>query len=439
MNLQRIRAEVRREGLCPSSLWLVAGVLAFSLLAALFAVMQASLKLYTPAVYLFVPLVMVPVGAHRVACDRDRDAAALNATTPIRASEVLAGKVIALVLLWGVTVAATVPLLYVLTMQAASNAFLQLTPLVAWGLVLGLVSALAGLIVGYAQGPGATRAVSLGFGLVVLWLVVALQRERLYALASTETEVAIVRAIAHASPSTWAIEALTPNAAYLVPGHGELLTGLALLLAPLAVGLTCLAVGLQHLDGWHPNPLTHRRALGGLAIALVGIAALLGAWSYPDPPGSTSPVSPEPAKANLDDVQVRLAVEDEATWSEHTTARVHLSFAGSPNATLGIERFHLEAEHLTLAPRSSIPDTVRLDGQGRGHLSVPVTLTPHQMVGDITLTARLAVDGQGATMHTPLSPSGYAVPLAASAATGATAFGLAAAAAFHVPRRMNRW
>lgn len=434
-----VRAEIRRELGRPSSLWLVSGLLAFCLLAALFSLTQASLKLYTPAVYLLAPLLMAPVGAHRVARDRDRDVAALSATTPLRPSEVLLGKVLGLGVLWGLSLAATAPLLYVLTSQAATGAFLQLSPLLAWGLVLGLVGLLAGLVVGYVQGGDASSAVAWAFGLVLAWIVLALQRGRVYALASNETQFAIVQGVVHLSPLTWAIEALHPDAAFLRGDHVGLLAGLALLMAPLAVGLASLAAGLQHHDGWRPNLREHRRALTGLAIALAGFAILLGAWSYPQPVPGKPHVGVGASQAHAADTQIQFVLEDESPWSKHTAATAHFTFHGKPNATLSLDGFTLAAEPVYLELRSQVPEIVSLDENGRAQVQVPVGLTPERLVDQTTARANFTLEGQPASLDAPLSPRGIAIPLGTSILTGVAPLGVAATAAIIVPRRLNRW
>lgn len=439
VNPARVQAETRRELLRHSSLWLVAGLLTFCLLAALFSLTQSSLKLYTPAVYLLAPLLMAPLGAHRIARDRDRDVSALNATSPLRPSEVLLGKALGLALLWALALAATAPLLYVLVSQAATGAFLQLAPLLAWGLALGLVALLAGLIVGYAQAGDASSALAWAFGLVLAWIVLALQRGRLYALAATETQFTIARGVVHLSPLTWAIEALHPDAAFLRADHGGLLVGLALLVVPLAVGLASLAVGLQHHDGWRPNLGERRRALTGLATALAALAILLVAWSYPQPVPNQPRLGPEASKAHVGDAQVQFALEDESPWSKDTAATAHLTFRGQPNATLDLDGFAIEAEQVDVELRSQAPELVRLDEDGRAGVQVPVRLTPLRLVDQTTARANLTLEGQPASLEAPLSPTGIAIPLGASVLTGLASLGGAATAAVIVPRRLNRW
>lgn len=435
----RVRAEIRRELLRPSSLWLVAAVLAFCLLAALFSLTQASLKLYTPAVYLLAPLLMAPVGAYRVARDRDRDVAALNATTPLRPGEVVLGKALGLALLWTLALAATTPLLYVLASQAATGAFLQLAPLLGWGLVLGLVGLLAGLIVGHVQGGDATSALAWAFGLVLAWIALALQRGRVLALASDEAQLAIARGFVHLSPLTWAIEALHPDAAFLRGGHLGLLLGLALLVLPLALGLASLAVGLQHLDGWRTDPRERPRALAGLAIAVAAMAIVLTAWSYPQPLSGQPRVGMEASQTQIGDTQVRFVLEDESPWSKDTAARAHLMFHGEPNATLELDRVTLEAEHVRFEIGSAFPDRVGLDEEGRASVDVPLRLTPQRLVAQTTARANLTLDGQPASLESPLSPRTIAVPVGGSVLTGLASLGVAATAAIIVPRRLNRW
>jgi hypothetical protein len=435
----RVLAETRRELLRPSSLWAAAGFLSFCFLAALFSITQTSLKLYTPAVYLLCPLLMTAVGAHRIARDRDRDAAALNATTPLRPSEAVLGKALSLTLLWTLTLAATAPLLYVLVSQAATGAFLQLAPLLAWGLVLGLVGILAGLIVGHSQDGETSRAVASAFGLVLAWIVLALQRDRFYALASDDAQLTIVRGFVHLSPLTWAIEALSPDAAFLRVDHLGLLLGLALLVLPLGLGLASLAVGLQQLHDWRPNLAERPQPLAALATAVAAMAVLLGTWSYP-PPAPTQPsVGPDASQGQVGDTQVRFILEDETPWSKKTFAKAHLTFHGQPNTTLGLDRFTLEAEHLRLELRSEAPDHVNFDEAGRASVEIPLRLIPQRLVTHTTARANFTLDGQPASLEAPLSPRGIAIPAGASVLTGLASLGGTATAAMIIPRRLNRW
>lgn len=445
VTLARVRAEIRREVVRPRSLGLVAGFVGLCTLLALFAVTQAGLKVYTPAVYLFVPLAMAPVAAHSLARDRDRHVGEIHATTPLGPGEALLGKALGLAAVWVLALAASLPLLYVLASSAATGAFLQLAPLLAWGLVLGLVSLLAGLIVGYLHEHDATRAVSSGFLLVLGWALLALQRGRLYSFASNETQLALARGLAHASPVTWALGALQANAAYLAPGHASLLAGLALLAVPLAAALAALAVGLQRLAGWRSRPLACRNALAVLGLALVAAGLLLVSWNYPSPSGSGLPSGPSQAQTTLEGTQVRLVVEDDAEWGKGSQARAHLFFTGPRNASLHLQELHLEAENLRLEPDVSLPQRIVLEGKGseggggRASLTVPVTLTPLRLVNDEVVTAEIVVDGEAATLEVPLSPSSYRLPLESSMAVGGLTLALATATAIAGPRRMNAW
>lgn len=452
VRLVRVGQEVRREVLRPSSLWAIAGVLALCLLVGLFAITQAALELYTPAIYLFLPMLMAPLAAHRIARDRERDLSAVHATTPMGSADVLLGKVVALFLLLALAMGATLPMLYVMTAQAATGAFIQLIPLVAWGAAIGTVSMLVGLLIGYARLANSVGALSTAFVVVLLWFLLPLQRGRLYGWADSMAELRVIRALLHASPFTWALDALATGAAYLDPAHASSLVGLAILLVPLALGLGALALGWQHMDGWHPRALARPVASCLLAASLVATGALLWAWDHPAPGGPTQHGEPV-ADQLAGDVRLQLGFETHEPWSTSTPGTLHITFIGEPNATVRLTSLTFTSANLTVQTEVDLPREIHLDqpipsrgqphveGDQAGHaaLQIPVTLVLHRLDQQPAIETHLTLDGTSATVTTTHRAWDHRLPLAASMLTGGATLVVVAGAAVLVPRRLNTW
>lgn len=448
---RRALAEARREFLRPISLWTVPAVLGFCLMLGYFSVSQHAFDLYPPGVYLLVPMFALPLAAHRATQDRERDLAAAHATTPLTVGEVLLGKLAGLSFLLALVLVATAPLLFAMVNRTATGALLQFSPWLAWGGVVGLVALVVGLGVGFSLGPRGASALSIGFGVVGLWFLVAVLRHQILGLAGSELAFQVLEALVHASPFTWGVQALAPDAPYLLPGHLASLRNLGLLLAALLAILGALVVGYQRIGGWRAgSPI---RPVAG-AVLVVGFVATGVIVATAEPVAREPEHHPAVAEAMAGEVHVQGGVVVEGGWSHRTPATVHLTFTGHPNATVAVGDVEVRGESFSAADGLDAPAEVVLDhiipapehappqvGEqaGTAHVPIPVVLTAHRMDVQPVLHVALSVEGEPVVLSTQQSASQWQMPLDASMLTGGVTLGLASAFAFFVPRRLNRW
>jgi hypothetical protein len=452
VSLRGILAEARRELGRSTGPGTLAAALALAGGFAVFALAELGPGGYAAGTYLFLPLLVGPLAAQRVAGDRERGLAAVAATTPLDRTSYLLGRALGLLALLVAAVALTLPGLYALTETVAPGAFRAALPLAGWALLVGTVSLLAGLAVGYAATGPSTRALSTAGGLVAVWFLLAAQRRRILSWADGATERQVLEAVVHASPMTWALEAEHPAALGVVDGHLELARGLGLLAPGLVVALGALALGLQHLDGWFERPLRRPVALGLLVVGLAGVGAALAAADTPRPPaGPAEPAPAEPTPAG--DVNVSLQVDAREAWRPSTDLGVELTLAGPPNATVHVEELALGGPHLDVEHGLATPSAVSLDevreGHGRvapedeavglGELAVDARATPDRVADLFLVRAEVTVDGDRTTAQARTSLADWALP--AGALLGAVGGPLAAAGGLAVlaPRRWNRW
>lgn len=452
MSGRLIAAETKRELTRASGLWTLAGALAFAGLFAVFALAEAGTDAYALATYLFLPLLVCPLAAQRVAADREHGVTAVTATTPADRASFLFAKLFALSILLFVALALTLPLLYALTETVAPGAFQAALPLVGWGLLVGFVSLVVGLAIGYAKTGPSTGALSAGFGLVIAWFIVAVQRHRFLAWADSETELAVIQAVLHANPMTWALEAEHPAAVGVVANHVDIATGLVLLVPLFALGLGALALGLQHWDGWLEHPARHPVAVVLLAASVLGAGAILATWDYARPAPPTDRPS-EASRGQAGDLHAWLEADQEGAWRASTPLVLRFTVAGPPNATVTLEHLALSGSEMTVrhdleAPAEIPLDEIR-DGHGRyapenrtygtGELTVRASATPHRIATLIPLTAHLTIDGNETTLATDLSAFDWQTPRTPVLLAGGLPLALLAPSALIGQRRWNRW
>jgi hypothetical protein len=419
---------------------------------ALFALYEVGLDAYALATYTFVPLLACPLGAYLIARDREHGLSAVAATTPVDPTSLLLGRLTALSTLLVGGLALTLPVLYALTETVAPGAFRAALPLVGWGLLVGLVSLLVGSIVGYAKTGPSTGALSVGFGIVVAWVVIAVQRHRFLAWADSETELAVIQAILHANPLTWALEAEHPAAVGVVANHSETAAGLALLLVPLALALGAVALGLQHMDGWLEQPLQHPAALALLAASVLGAGVFLATWDYARPTPPTE-VPSDAQSGQAGNLTVRLEADPKAPWKGATPIGVTLTLVGPPNATVTLEELVLSGPNLTVNHQLQVPKNIQLDEirtdrghhatenetHGTGELKLQANATPQRVASLVPLAATVTVAGNETTLTTTLEGSVWGTPIVPPLAAAGVPLAVLAWTAWKAPRRWNRW
>lgn len=446
-SVKRVRQEVRRELWRASSFWGVTGALALCVAVAIFARAETALPVFTAGVYLAMPMLMAPFAALRIARDRESHLSAAHATTPLKAAEALLGKIIAFGVLLGLALAATLPLLYAMTAHAPADAFPQLIPLAGWGLIIGTASSLVGLIVGYAKVDDSVGALSAAFTVVFAWFLLPLQRARLYGWADTPTELRVTDALLHASPFTWGLDALAPDAAYLTSGHASALLGLTILLVPAALLLGAVSLGWQRMSGWRPRPLAHPLATGVVAVGLIATGGLLWTWDYPGLDQEAEQVEPE-AQGPIGETQVGLRFETPSVWSSNT-GTLELTLHGEANKTVMLQALEFTADTAVVEHDGDLPRPVQLtempagtEGRGPGgwaELQIPITLVLQRLDKHPMLETRVTLDGDSGTFSTTHRTTDPEIPKGPPAMTSAALLIVAAGASIYVPRRLNRW
>ncbi len=449
---RRILAEIERELTRPTGRWSPVAALLFAGAFALFAVVEAGAEIYVLATYVFLPMLAAPLAAHRMAGDRERGLARVTATTPIDTAVFLTGKLIALHLLLVASLALTLPILYALTETMAPGAFHNALPFLGWALLTGTLSILVGLLIGYAKQGASAAALSIAFSTVIAWAFLATQRHRFLAWADNETELAVIQAILHLSPMTWALEADQPAAVGLVSHHHDLALGLVLLLIPILGALAAIALGLQHLDGWLADPTRHPFAILLLATSLIGAGTALALFDY-SRPDEGGPDVPDEHTAGIGEMDVAFEASRSQPWEAQTPLFIELNVQGPPNATVTLQELTLEGPHITARHMLEMPTQLHLDEiqEGRGQtapqngtygtatLSFDATATPHRIASMLSLQAHLQLDGNDTTLTTRLNAFDWEHPITPTLAAASAPFALTATTALVLPRRLNRW
>lgn len=277
------RAHLARAVLRPASLWAIAGALVVTLIVAVFVAIEAALPILGPTIFFGLPLGMAPLAADQIARDRERGVEALLATTPSARTQVLLARLVGLLAVLGVSLLGATIVVYLLAHALGGVPPGLVLVHAAWGMVIGLFSATAGALVGYARGSTAQASLSAALAVVVVWLLLAVKRSTLLGLAGSTRELEILQAVVHASPLTWALEARRGGAFLLAGGHWSLMGGLSLVSAMLVLGLVAVALDRARTPGrpWRLRDGHVARLL--LALSLVAAGVTLALWSYPTP------------------------------------------------------------------------------------------------------------------------------------------------------------
>jgi hypothetical protein len=445
ISLRRIAAEVWRELTSGTARAALVTGLVLSGLVAASTLWEFGPGFFFTTTYVLFPLLACPLAAQRVASDRERGVTTVLATTPLGEAEYLTAKIAGLGTLLAIGFLATLPMAYAVTEPLAPGAFATAAPIVLVGLAVGLASLLVGLIVGYADVGTSRVSISAGFGLVMVWALLAFQRDPIVALADGGTERALLEALTRVSPATWSLQAQPSNYVGVVDGWGSLLLGLLALSLGLLVVLASLACGLQHLDGWleRSTPVAAGILVLGLALAGGSLAAI----DAPDT--TTSSEAPDDASdGSPGALDVSLRIQEAGSWGPGTPLTAELTVRGPPNATVNVTDVAFDAPGLSIEPRSAIPTSLALDetratsggeAYGVGRIDVELLATPHRIATLWRVDADLTLDGNETTLSTDVTAFAWSKPggivLLAAGAPPATAAGLAALA----PRWSNRW
>lgn len=439
VNPRRVASEVRRLLTRREHVGALAAGLALSAALAIFALAEGVPDAHVIATFLFVPSLACPLAAYTVAVDRERGHAEVAATTPLTSAERLLGRLLGLSVLLVFFVLATAPVLYAWTEPVTAGGFHAAAGLLAWSLTVGLVAVLAGLALGHAIQRISTRAVSAGFGMVLVWLLLAVQRRRVLGWAEEGLGRAASETVLALDPLAWALEADHPAAIGPVPSHGAMLADLLLLAAPLALAVALLALGVQHAD---IHTRSTERPLP--TVALVGVLVTLG-WtatlvSFPPPPLE---VPQGGGAGDAGELEASLHTEDGSrVWGATTPLTLRLDLAGPANTTVVIHELELTSPGLSIGHELATPLEVTLEpGPEAGRAEVPFEATahPHRVADRFPVQATIDLDG--VQVETRAQVDAHDWRTAEESVLAAAGLPLAAVAGVVAlgPRRWNRW
>lgn len=447
VNTGRVLEETRRHLLRRSTGWILAGYLLGSGLAALYASQGNGLEIFTAITYVFLPLGLCPIAAHRVLRDPEHGMSELAASTPLSQAERILGRTLALVGLLTAGLLATVPVLYAATSVAPSGAFSLLSIYLAWGASLGLAAGAAGVLIGVLILDRPRLGLAFSFLLVLVWLALA------SAPLLVEPAQGLRRGLLAWVPTAWFAWAGARGPLFH-PGTIHLLLGPVALAVGLAGLATVVELNLQTAAGWRP--------LGGgsgppLAIALGVLVLVPLAGVGLDKPAYVSPKerSTDPPRFDNGSLVIEPTLRQHTdTWADPLRYSLHLDIAGPPNATLEVTEFRIKSPTMTFQPTDPIPDRIVLDNVhadtfdklsedngtiGTADVVVDLEATPTRMTRIANGTIVIGLDDR----HHPFPFSAFAgpweLPLASTLASSVAMGGGLAVAARWLPPRWNRW
>lgn len=210
----RVLAEAARELLRPSFFGVLAG---YALVVGGFSLAAGEdhfFLWYVP--FQIAPLLMAPLAARFVTRDRESGMASVLATTPLRRSEWLAAKGIALIAF--VTAATTVAMLIAAVALSYSGREPVLLNLDRFGhaALVAFASAGAGLFIGVAAAHRGSAGTAAGFVFVLAAIGLGEAATELVTGASTQLGARLAFNFSHLSPLAWFYDALGPPPLYLV-------------------------------------------------------------------------------------------------------------------------------------------------------------------------------------------------------------------------------
>lgn len=449
MDGPRVLAELERQLAARSTLGAVAGfvlLLAATSLLAIATGQGAGSALALP--YLYAPVALCPIAAHRVLREREDGMAAVLATTPLTRTEALLAKTLAVLAIAPLAVVASLPLFYALTTATAPGAFLDLLVYPAWTLTVGTTAATTGLLVGHLTPARPRLGLGIAFGVVLFWLVAG------WGLGQAPNPPRLVLVLLRRlSPLSYVAQGPTIGPLRLAPASLVLfpLTQAALAAAVLAP----LALGLQHATGWSSPITRHPASLAAvILVLLVGTAALVP-WAVPeapDPPSGNRGYEGPSGELWMD---IRLTRDfDGPGWGPDTPRTLRVNVVGPPNATLTIDRLELTSDPVDFRFTNETPETIVLDDVFRdrvgrwnatgGHAGeatfhVAVAATPRELFAIVPADVTLVIDGEAHRHQLWVAGTSWRTqPEPVLVASAATALPLAAAARW-LPRWWNRW
>lgn len=437
--------EAGRELARRSTLGLLAGY-AFS--AAVWALVAVEERMfYWNIVHLLAPLFVAPVAARAVARDREGGMTEALALTRLTRGEWLAGKCLFVLAFVAAAVALTVPSSYALASGAGPDGPLRHAEFFAWSALLGLCAGAWGLLVAAMAGTRAVAALTLGFGLVFVWLGLGIAAEDLVELASGPSSWAVLTTLVHLSPLTWAFDAVgvTVHRQVLGAPSPPAVYGALLLLITPVVLLPIVTLRLQHVKGWLDAPPA-RAAAAALAVSAVAVLAL-ASWTH----GADETVTGEAIRTRDGEIRMTLSVTRPPSmaaralggFEDGQRVLAHFSVSGPEGRVIELSALRLRSDHYEYALDDTLPKTFRIADAGppagTGSVFVNFTARVKSAAMFAPVYGELVVDGEAYVLRGEAlgsRPQGGEVAGAAWAFAEALVFGTLA---WRVPRGLNRW
>lgn len=454
MDLDRILAEAGRQLKRSWTLWLPVTWMAPAILLAILEP-EEGLDALLHLLFLVMPLSLAPLATHLVSRDLSDGSATLVQVASVEPGEAFLARVLALSGILLFSLVGVLPVAVAAASVAPSTAVIQMAPYLALGALTGLAALSWGLLIPALVPEHPRRALSLSFGLVILWLLLGMNDGSLARPPGTSGWAGL-NALVGLSPYTWARG---------VDGSGVLIEG------PTSLASVLLIIGLCVLAASWIIGVHGRGSIRGMR-SRIAKAWMLSAFGLLLVPLLLAGFVPVSENAQVSDpgsgvhergdlcfttfmIPDRLGEATVMTWKERVRMRLDLTVLGPPEEPLTLNAMTLEGEglHFSLEePR--LPTDVSLtevreddlgecreDGSRIGVASATffLVMEPQRLTEDRPLvTAHLEFEDRAVAVPIELSqrwelPSQTVGPVGAFSVVG---FWLAAK---RLPHRWNEW
>lgn len=400
-------------------------------------------SLMWPLLGMVLPVFVLPIAAHATARDVASGFYAVLITSGLRPSQYYVGRLLNA----GATalfVSAGTSLLLALALAGAGESPIEANVArFSWLILLSLVAAATGVVVGAVARGSVAKALVWSFVIVFVWIELPTFSTDILTQTSSETIRSILLGILHLSPLMWAMDEFgsTVHRVFLSPGAPPAFLG------PLLMGAVTVIAGwvctryLYH----HTDPVIPRRAsviFIGLAAVAVGFIALFATWGFTqEDPDRIATWSSEGGDVSVT-LQSLWAPDAPASRWESGPLRLSLGIRGEPGAQLLVSGVKLESRMAEFTPIGPAEQMITLNAEGpdpgTGSAVRDFTAKLSYAGGWIPIEIRFAVDGEPGTLRVD-APTQAPTSSVASVLAGAVLLAAGAwLAQVWVPRRLRQ-